>query len=347
MENGKALALIKSYSGKALVYARKEEIEAVGEQYESIVTVLDFTPDDFTNVGGGNFYPGKSATNRVSDAAGVSFTENCGTREEGDFGKVEIKQLDGVFQAVGNYAVIGWAQGFRLKPDGSRRTSSVCEYIFSIVDRCNMDVLNDQKSRYKSSVAVRKHLLELKKFSTQRASTGAELRVIRELVGMPTAIKGNQINQPMIFSQTVESTKFKVGIAREIMQTPDGRQAVVNALFNQSAALYGPPSGGQITAPVNVTPEPATPPESETEPAETEEPEDDIDFQAEGESETTPVEEAKITLNEYLLDASLNLTAKTEAHINSVLDDESATLEQVNSTIERIKAYLGKKQATS
>jgi hypothetical protein len=246
MDNSKALAILEKNRGISLVFARREEIEAVSPQYEPIVTVLELSPADFTDVGMGNMYPGKSATNRISDAAGVSFLHNVGgTREVGSWSTVKaVKQAGGFFQAVGEYKIIGVAQGQRLKPDGTPRLSSVREYEFNVVDRANEDFLKDfqkgSQAKYTSEVAALKHLLELKKFATQRASTGAELAVIRELVGMPTAFKADQIGKPLVFSQIVENSHFKVEIAREIMKTPDGRQAVVNALFGTAAALYGP-----------------------------------------------------------------------------------------------------------
>jgi len=335
MENGKALKVIESYAGKGLVYARKEEIEAVSDQYESIVTVLELSPDEFIPVGEGNYYPLKSATNKISDAAGVSFTENCGTREEGNFGAVEVVKKEGILQVVGDYAVIGWAQGFRLKPDGSRRLSSVCEYVFNIIDRCNLDVFGDKKGRYTSVADIRKHLLELKKFATQRASTGAEMRVVRELVGMPTAFTQTDTRKPLILSQTVESTKFKVGIAREIMKTPDGRQAVVNALFGTTSALYGP-QGGNGKATVDVTPTPQALPES------TEEPpidfEDDIPFEeAPEEKKPDPVAEAKTKLQEWL-DSDYVQNPKNREGLQDLIDKDDATLEE----LQKVLAWLGK-----
>jgi len=256
MDNTKALAILNQSASKGLVFARREEIEAVAPQYEPIVTVIDFEPTDFVDVGMGNMYPGKSATNRISDAAGVSFLRDVGgTREVGSWSSVKVaKQPGGFWQATGEYKVIGTAQGQRLKPDGTPRLSSIREYEFNVVDRANEDFLKDagrsDGAKYTSEVSALKHLYELKKFATQRASTGAELGVVRELVGLPTAFKKDQIGRPMVFSQIVENNSFKVGIMREIMKSPDGRQAVVGALFGAAAALFGPQAAaGQIEAP--------------------------------------------------------------------------------------------------
>jgi hypothetical protein len=269
MDNSKALAILNQNAAKGLVFARREEIEAISPQYEPIVTVLEFEPADFIDVGMGNMYPGKAATNRISDATGVSFLRDVGgTREVGSWSSVKVaKQAGGFWQASGEYKVIGTAQGQRLKPDGTPRLSSVREYEFNIVDRANEDFLKDATRdggpKYASEVAALKHLYEIKKFATQRASTGAELAVVRELVGMPTAFKKDQIAKPMIFSQVVENNRFKVEIMREVMKSPDGRQAVVGALFGAANTLYGPsrapmalPAGADQPPERQVGPEP-------------------------------------------------------------------------------------------
>ena len=247
MQKNKALQIMAQHQGNSLVYARREEIEEISSQYEPIVTILEFQKDDFAPMGGGNFYPMKSATNRIADATGVSFTNNCGTREVGNFHTIEVNQAkDGYFTAVGNYAVVAHAQGQRLKPDGTPRLSSVCEYEFNVVDRANEDFLSDfQNKKYiRTAIDARKKLLALKKFATRRASTGAELAVIRELAGVPTALKQDQISKPMLFAQIVENNQFKLQVAKDLMKTADGRQSVAQAMFGTTQALYGPQGQG-------------------------------------------------------------------------------------------------------
>lgn len=259
MNKDKALQIMDNRKkAGALVFARREEVEEISQQYEPVVTVLELDPSHFADVGMGNMYPMKSATNQIADAAGVSFTSNCGTKEKGSWADVKVTQEDGVFTVSGDYAIVGWAQGQRLKPDGKTRLSSVREYEFNVVDRANLDFISDaeksDRKRYRGLAQARKHLLELKKFATQRASTGAQLAVIRELAGVPTAFKKDQIDKPMLFSQIIESNKYKVDMARELMQSSDGRQAVANSLFGTTQNLYGGGSA-QIEQPRDVSPE--------------------------------------------------------------------------------------------
>lgn len=268
MDTAKALAIINQHAGKSLVFASREEVENVSPQYEPVVSMLELSKDDFTDVGLGNMYPGKSATNKIADAAGISFIPGIGgTREEGSWSAVRLFRQPvgdkGFWQAQGVFKVIGVAQGQRLKPDGTPRYSSPREYEFNPVDRANEDFLKDyqeNKGKYISEISALKHLQELKKFATQRASTGAQLAVIRELAGVPTGFKSNQLFtvegkvKPMVFSQTIENSRFKMDIAKEIMKTPDGRQSIAQAMFGSSRALYGPQGQPQqVQAPPSET----------------------------------------------------------------------------------------------
>jgi len=251
----KAIAALTGFKNKGMTFARREDLESVSQQYQPLVTIVEFQGQDFTDVGMGNMYPGKSATNRIGDASGVSFLEGVGgTREEGSMSSLKVVKTEGgYYQVEGHYIVIGTAQGERLKPDGTPRRSSLCEYGFDVVNRTNLDIINDQKKpanerKLETELACRGQLLTNQKFSIQRARTGSELGVIRELVGMPTAFKKGQVAEgcQMLFSQVIENNTFKVAVLAEVMRTPDGRAAVVQALFGQSRAVFGP-GGPQTT----------------------------------------------------------------------------------------------------
>jgi hypothetical protein len=325
LDSSKALAILNNASSTSLVFARREEIETVSPQFEPIVTVLELAQSDFTDVGMGNMYPGKAATNRISDAAGVSFLPNVGgTREVGSWSTVKAaKQAGGFWQAVGEYKIVGSAQGQRLKPDGTPRLSSVREYEFNVVDRANEDFLKDfskgSDAKYTTEVSALKHLFELKKFATQRASTGAELAVVRELVGMPTAFKKDQIGKPMIFSQIIENNRFKVEIVREIMKSPDGRQAVVGALFGAAQALYGPGAAPAIpyAEKIGIGQEPAEIRQAEdqqTAPG-AEDFSDDPELSGAGAVDPNSPEAIFHALEEYLLSDEITEKAKAEISV--------------------------------
>jgi hypothetical protein len=245
----KAIQTLTSFKNASMKFARQEDFENVSQQYQPVVSIVHFEPKDFVDVGMGNMYPGKSATNRIGDASGVSFLEGVGgTREEGSATAIKIvKQAGGYFQIEGKYIVIGSAQGERLKPDGTPRKSSVCEYGYDVVNRTNAEIVKDfqkdqNEQKLTTEIACRQKFLEVQKFAVQRARTGAELGVIRELVGLPTAFKKGEVANgcDMLFSQVIENNTFKVQVLAEIGRTPDGRAAIVQALFGATRSVFGP-----------------------------------------------------------------------------------------------------------
>lgn len=345
MDKQKALAVFDSRSkdGKSLVYARREEIEDIPQQYEPLITVCEFDQSDFINMGKDNFYPPKPIVNQISDATGVSFiSKNCGTRVKGDWSKVTIVQhKDGSFEALGDYGIIGYAQGYRTKADGTPRKSNVCEYEFNVTDRCNTDYFWGNYPP-KNMQDARKKLYEVKKFATRRASTGAELAVIRELAGVPTGFKSKDLGKPMVFSQVIESNRYKLGIAAELMKTPDGRNSLAQAMFGTSQTLFGP---GQAQDPADMK---DVSPDTPDEPEKHEPAEDDIFPAAAEETESEKPEdqirELKTSLEEYLLDPDLKLSANTITYIKSLINNDKITVKELAEAIASIEDYKQKKQ---
>lgn len=246
MDQSKALQKLRSARDSGyLVYARDEEITMLRQQFETLITTIQFGPDHFCKTGSkkvGNeyidvLYPQKHAQNQIAEACGVSFTENCGTKERGVFSKLQIIKQDGFFIVDGDYSIIGWAQGTRLKPDGQLRTSGVCEYEYSISDRCNLDFTS--KYPPKTLQEARRKLLEQKKFATRKADTGAKLAVIRELANIPTGFVATDIKKPMVFTQIIESNEYKHDLVLAAMQTPEGRNKVIDAALGTTTKLFG------------------------------------------------------------------------------------------------------------
>jgi len=333
MEKNKALQLIKK-NERAICYARTSVIMDISPQYEPIITELSFRDDEFVHVGGGNQMPLKSAVNKISDATGVSFTENCGTRVKGSWSEVVIeKSPDGFFSASGDYGIIGFAQGERIKPDGTVRRSSICEYEFSVTDRFNLECLNE-KTAPRSMAAARKKLLELKKFSTARASTGAELRAIRELAGIPTAFSGEQIKRPMLFAQIIESSDYKMKMLEKVSETPEGKEAIAREVLGTTKKIFG---------------EPETIREASLESMiEDIEPEED-EVELFGESQKNPdeekIKEIKVKLEEYLLGEELSRVSQdSRNHISELINDPEIGLSDLAEALASVEQYLEKKK---
>jgi hypothetical protein len=179
------------------------------------------------------FMPKKEIVDRIGEASGVIFV-NGETRRET------------VEDAVCSLRLIytGIAQGKVRISDGSWRTSSICEYEFDPALRAMLDYdvteLNE-KTKQKQKVyngkaygsTLARAIMEYQKTAKQRANTGARLRVIRELTGMPVAFTAEQIKEPVLFGRIVQNTGY-------ILQTPEGRaMATAQALGVDISTLFG------------------------------------------------------------------------------------------------------------
>ena len=205
---------LEKYKGK-LVFTTEEEIIDNGT-YKTLITVIDINKTMFHSIFPG-FYPRKGLTDQIGSAMGIEFTSNIKIEDVyGDI--VEMPDGSKVKKTAGVRCV---KQGKRRRPDGTWQLSSPCSYVFNWNDRAELDFLADiekasgQKYHFpnnpdKQRREQRKHILELKKFADQRASTGAALMVIRELTGMETSFKDTDIQKgQIVLSQIIESEAFQ------------------------------------------------------------------------------------------------------------------------------------------
>lgn len=213
-----ALEMVRKYkSENQLVFVAEEDLRT-HTMFLPEVVVIRSTPDDFHNISG-NFQPKGYQVDRIGEAAGISFlTENCGTRTE---------------TVDGNTVYVGFAQAKKRLPDGTWRTSSICEYEFNPVKRAEEDVLKDSKGKYGNEKERKLLLLTYQKFGRQRADTGARLRVVRELTGMPISFKPQEIAKAMIFCRVAVNTDA-------LLRDPEMREAAIRIATGATEQLYGP-----------------------------------------------------------------------------------------------------------
>jgi hypothetical protein len=213
-----ALEMVKRYkSENQLVFVAEEDLKT-HTMFLPEVVVIRSTPDDFHNISG-NFQPKGHQIDRIGEAAGISFlTSNCGTRTE---------------TVDGNTVYVGFAQARKRLPDGTWRISSICEYEFNPVKRAEEDVLKDSKGKYGNEKERKLLLLTYQKFGRQRADTGARLRVIHELTGMPISFKPQEIAKAMIFCRVSVNTDA-------LLADPEMREAAIRIATGASEQLYGP-----------------------------------------------------------------------------------------------------------
>jgi len=218
IQQAEAKTLVEKYrSQNYLVYVNEEDLHTQTMFLPEIVLV-NSTPDEFHDISG-KFMPKRHQTDRIGEAAGVVFLEeNCGTR---------IDKIDG------NTVYVGFAQAKKRLPDGTWRVSSICEYELNPVKRVEEDILRDTKGKYKTEKDQKLALLNYQKFGRARASTGARLRVVRELTGMPTAIEAKDLKKAMVFCRIALNTDV-------LLQQPELRETAVKLALGAKETIYGP-----------------------------------------------------------------------------------------------------------
>jgi hypothetical protein len=210
-----------------------------------------------------------------------------------------------------------------------------------------------------NSVEVKRAAQEYTKAAKQRAKTGARSRVVRQLIGMPTAydakdlgIDSNGNVRPMLFSRIVQNTRF-------ILQTPEGRaMATAQALGVDVAALFGakkpalPPAADSSEETYTPAETEATEPENEnsaTNLAAEAAADNDVDFpedtDGESQQEETEFDRLTRTLEEYMsFKEYLDVTTKSGTNpyelALSELNNTTATEDSRTKMIKRIRDFL-------
>jgi hypothetical protein len=255
MSNETALQIIETASknGSLICFDKNNGFPQVDLYRAEITSITIDKKNDCYNISK-KYMPKKEVVDRIGEAAGVTFIK----------GETRTQTIDDA--TCGKHVVYtGIAQGEMRMSDGTKRRSSICEYEFDPTLRAMLDFdvteLNAEtkkkkkiwddhgtKKEYGDPLAVA--ILEYQKTGRQRANTGARLRVIRELVGMPIAFTEEQVAKPVVFGRIVQNTSYILG-------TPEGRiMATAQALGADVSSLFGRPQITSMDQPetINVTP---------------------------------------------------------------------------------------------
>ena len=318
------LQIIEEHEKKQdLVFVRPEDLRTQ-RFFVPEITVLHAMPEDFHNIGG-SMMPKGYFTDRIGQAAGVDFiAANCGVRKDGET----------VF--------VGSAQGKRRLPDGSWRNSSVCEYCYDIEARSEEDFLKDSKKKkedqkYSTEIDRKQHILEMKRFAHQKAGTGARLRVIRELVGIPIGFNREQIQKAIVVSRVAVNTD-------ELLSEPGMQAAAIQQAVGVQQQLFGP---GQGHIERKVIAEDAgleIPVEDVHEPEEKKE--ERVPFADDIPWNETPEDVARRGLQHYLDNNAevYFLPEEPLSIVSSILATPNATLQALQDVEKRIKDYIARKE---
>lgn len=332
----------------ALVLFDRENGFPSTELYCAELTSMRINKDSECHAISGKFMPKKEVVDRIGEATGIIFTK----------GETKTSTIDDA--SCGKRTVyVGIAQGKVRMPDGSWRESSVCDYEFDPTLRAMLDYdvtelteatkkkqRTDRQGKPFGSMLARA-ILEYQKVACQRANTGARLRVIRELVGMPIALTAEEVSKPVVFSRIVQNTSY-------ILNTPEGRaMATAQALGVDVASLFGAKKSLSPTETAartteatsaeftDVAPPPDSgddgkPPQGETIP----------DFDAPPNQAVLEFERLSDCIRDYLegYGEELNIDTKSGANpyksAEAELQNPNATVETRNDMIDRLRKFL-------
>jgi len=344
----------------ALVFVDKDWVAEKTPLFKPEVSEIKLNKEnDCFNISG-KLMPKREVVDRIGEASGVDFI----------FG--EVRNVTVEDDTCGKRTVYtAVAQGRKMMSDGSYRMSSKCDYEFDPVLRAMLDFnvteLNEKtkQERRKSAKGeaygstLARYILELQKVATQRANTGARLRVIRELVGMPTAFDPKDIEKPVLFGRMVQNTEY-------ILKTPEGRtMATAKALGMDISTLFGKPSlppaaatvvDADITPAEKPNPEPEQNPEGNGNSSDLADQAaaDDVDFPADEsevqQAQKNQFEEYTLTLEQYMETYKEHLNIKIQkSGVNpyelakAEMSNKNATVESRSQMIDRVKTFLKSK----
>ena len=222
MDNKTALTIIEeARKGGALIYS-PQNIECP-PLYKVEPSIIEFAPKDFHDKEvNGKLLPRKAKVDKVSEAAGISFIQLNNEHS------IERMEAEPALDLPARSVFIAHAQGKVRLPDGSWRTSTVETYAFDYVARAFAEEPTDQ-------VKQKRKLQEYYKAGAARAATGARLRVIRQLTGMPEGFDPQEMKAcggKLVFSRIIQNTDYILG-------THEGKMMAIAMATGASDLLYG------------------------------------------------------------------------------------------------------------
>jgi len=167
-----------------------------------------------------------------------------------------------------------------------------------------------------------------KKFALQRAETGAHLRAIRKILGLPVAFNRENFQRAVVVCRIVVDTG-------EMLKAPETRQAALSMATGAVDTVFGPEK--------DVTPQIEAPEVDAEVVTETVQDVDDFaTFDAEPEDNIDNTRALRIQLEEWLLDPTIARSKDADKMIRDVLGNADATAEDIQAMIDRCTAYVAK-----
>jgi hypothetical protein len=307
----RALKIIEANAG-CTSYVKAEDLETQS-LFIPVVSVIKPTADEFhkfiPTIG---ILPKVPLMNLIREKAGVNIhrTETSKRSE---------------------YIWAGHAFGDKRMPDGTMLADDAL-YEYDAEKRAELDFLKDSEKpkaeqKYTTAIEKRKHILENCKFGDQKAATGAQLALIHKLAKIPASFKTpEELMKGMIVCRIDRNVNG-------IMADPNMRDAVIQHALGATVDVFGPK---QIQRTVEVESGELLRPVAENGQI----PLDTFEDAPAPAPEKTITEKARDMLESYR--DKIKASPKATKLLDDLMAKKDATLEEINSAIDRFENWLRK-----
>lgn len=263
----------KAPSSDKTVNVNWDLIDQLPEEWEAVASEVAFDfKKDFSDVGSGNFMPTPELMYRIAEARGIRgvVSEHEPIIEEVNISDMYMSDVPAIQRMIVGYRCT--KQSEVIEEDGTTRRSSMCTIDYNAFNRCaelwtKEEVYTEGYTKpgkyppkYDTRWKRKAHFYAELKFAQQKTETKAHTKTIRELAGMMTGYRQEDLKSGRFvfvkIRRSADVLKLEQAARIDAIRngTNDGRQA--------GAALFG---AQQIEAPA-VEAEPVPPPEPEPEP---------------------------------------------------------------------------------
>ena len=251
----------KAPAGDRGVYVNFDAIQELPEEFEVVLTSVKYDPlrleKSFSNVGTKtepSWMPNPDMMYKIAEACGINGGDISETKpmlEDIDINPMLLKPMtDAPTYQKKNVGRSVSKQSSRMMEDGTQRFSSLCTAEYNVWERC-LELWSKEESytdgyskpgqypnKYDSAFKRRAHFDAEMKFAHAKAESKAYLKSIRELAGMPTGYKKDDLTSgEMVFARVRRSSQvLKMETAARLTAISNGvsQQPAMKQLFAPS-----------------------------------------------------------------------------------------------------------------
>lgn len=240
-------------AGDKTVYINFDAINQLPDEYEVLINEVKFDiKNDFADIGNGNYMPQPHLMYRIAEAKGIQGGENSISEpiiEDVDINPMLMKPLESeptyrkmtVGRCVKKYATV-------LQEDGTLLRSSACTCNFNVWERC-LELWSKEElytegykkqsqypPKYDTQYKRRNHFQSEMKFAHAKAETKAHEKAIRELAGLLTGYKLEDLKTGKLYFAKIRRSQsiLKAETAARLTALSKGLKAPTeNLLFEE------------------------------------------------------------------------------------------------------------------